>query len=152
MSGSTWGLSTWARANAEINGLGDAPVRWIVDDVQKFMQREVRRGSRYDAIVLDPPTFGRGRRGEVFKVETHLWPVLDMCRSLLSDHPVLVLLSCHTPGYTPVVLSHILEQALSGLRGSVEAGEMLLSGRSKVRCVPSGAFARWELLRTSSCA
>ncbi len=137
------GMVDWARGNAALNGLEEAPVRWIVDDAIKFLQREVRRGRRYDGIVLDPPTFGRGKAGEVFKIETHLPLVLDLCRRLLAEQPVLFHLSCHTPGYTPVTLHHLVRQTLGVAAGSVTCGEMLLTGAPDVPPLPSGAFARW---------
>lgn len=135
------GMVAWARENAAINGLNEAPIRWIADDVNKFLGRELRRGSRYDAIILDPPTFGRGTKGELFKIEEHMIPLLKACRELLSDTPLFIMLSCHTPGYTPTVLHHLLSQATEGLQGGIEEGEMLLEGEGFP--LPSGAFARW---------
>ena len=133
----------WARANAGLNNLQDAPCRWIVDDAMKFLQRESRRGRHYDGIVLDPPTFGRGKSGEVFKIEDRLWELLDLCRSLLSAAPRFVLLSCHTPGYTPAVLRNVLAAVMDGAGGCTDAGELLLTGNEDVPPLPSGTFARW---------
>ena len=93
----------WARENARLNGLGDAPIRWIVDDAHKFMKREIRRGRRYDAVILDPPTFGRGAGGEMYKIERDLKETLGLVRDLLSDKPRFVLFSSHTPGLSPIV-------------------------------------------------
>jgi 23S rRNA (cytosine1962-C5)-methyltransferase len=138
------GMVAWAKENAALNGLEKAPIRWIVDDVTKFLAREKRRGNRYDAIVLDPPTFGRGSQGEVFKIEEQIVPLLRSCRELLSDRPQFVLLTCHTPGITPTVLTHLLSQVLQGCGGHVEAGEMTLTGASDVLSLPSGAYARWR--------
>lgn len=132
------GMVDWARKNAALNGLEEAPIRWIVDDVHKFLARELRRERRYDAIVLDPPSFGRGAKGEVFKIETHLIPLLEQCRELLSDQPLFVLFSCHTPGYTPITMNHLLKQVFGP---KVESGEMLLEGNGF--SLPSGTFARW---------
>jgi 23S rRNA (cytosine1962-C5)-methyltransferase len=137
------GMVAWARENAALNGLQSAPIRWIVDDVSKFLKRERRRGCRYDGIILDPPTFGRGRRGEVYKIEEEMPETLQLCRQLLSDAPRFVLLSCHTPGFTPMVLRNVLQQGLAGLAGDVECGEMLLTGAAGVCPVPSGVYARW---------
>jgi len=95
------GMVARARENADLNGLAAAPVRWIVDDVNKFLDRELRRKSRYDAVILDPPSFGRGKSGEVYKIETDLADTLKKCAGLLSDEPLFVLLSCHTPAFTP---------------------------------------------------
>lgn len=139
------GMVAWARENAALNGLDKAPIRWIVDDVSKFLAREARRGTRYDAIVLDPPTFGRGSRGEVFKIEEQIIPLLQHCRALLSDDPLFVLLSCHTPGMTPTVLHHLLSQAMEGYGDAIDSGEMVLTGQSSdVLPLPSGSFARWH--------
>lgn len=132
----------WARSNATLNGLTDAPIRWIVEDAHKFMGREIRRGHRYDGIILDPPSFGRGAKGEVYKIERDLAKTLDHCRQLLSDKPLFLLLSAHTPGITPVVLENLLHDALKGLSPSMESGEMLLTGGDDVRPTPSGCYAR----------
>lgn len=138
------GMVQWARSNAALNGLESHPIRWIVDDAHKFLNREVRRGRRYDGIILDPPTYGRGGNGETYKIERDLTETLRLCRALLSDAPCFLLLSAHTPGHTPVVLSNVLTQALRGLGGAVASGEMLLSGAEDVFPLPSGAYARWK--------
>lgn len=136
------GMVQWARENAERNGLEEHPIRWIVDDAHKFLCREERRGRRYDAIILDPPTFGRGQNNEMYKIEKDLPETLRLCRNLLSEHPLFVLLSAHTPGYTPIVLQHVLGQAVEGLAGELESGEMLLTGAPSALPVPSGVYAR----------
>lgn len=139
------GMVEWARKNAELNGLKAHPIRWIADDVHKFLSREVKRGRRYDGIILDPPSFGRGTRGEVYKLERDLPHTLDLCRQVLSDAPAFVLLSAHTPGVTPIVLKHLLEDAMAGTGdGTFECAEMLLEGAHGVRPVPSGCMARWR--------
>ena len=138
------GMVQWARGNAALNGLENHPIRWIVDDVHKFMNREVRRGRRYDGIILDPPTYGRGGNGETYKIERDLTETLRLCRSLLSDNPLFMLLSAHTPGHTPIVLENILVQALRGLGGTFSAGEMCLRGAPDVFALPSGAYVRWQ--------
>jgi len=135
------GMVEWARENAKLNHLQEAPIRWIVDDVRKFLTREVRRGVRYDAIVLDPPTFGRGSKNELFKIEEHLPEILQLCRQLLSNNPLFVLLSCHTPGFTPIVLHHLLLQSMPP--GKIDTGEMTLTGSPETLPIPSGTFARW---------
>lgn len=137
------GMVAWARENAALNGLKDAPIRWIVEDVKKFIHREIKRGSRYEAIILDPPSFGRGSKGELFKIEEEIVPLLHECRLLLSDQPLFVLFSCHTPGFSPLVMDHLLKQAMQGLDGFIDAGEMILEGEAGVFSVPSGTFARW---------
>ena len=132
------GMVDWARANAALNGLADKPIRWIVDDAHKFMKREQRRGRRYDAIILDPPTFGRGAGGEMYKIERDLKETLALAKSLLSDTPLFVLFSSHTPGLSPIVAANILSQLFPDAR--IESGEMLLEGRG-LPC-PSGIFCR----------
>jgi 23S rRNA (cytosine1962-C5)-methyltransferase len=131
----------WARENAALNKLEKAPIRWIVDDVVKFLRREVRRGIRYDGIILDPPTFGRGNKGEVFKIEKDLPEILDLCFQLLTPEPLFVILSSHTPGYTPLVLSHLLMQAKGGRKGTIEMGEMVIPGPLDLT---SGTYAGWH--------
>ena len=136
------GMVDWAHENARINDLADHPIRWIPEDAHKFLCREQRRGRRYDGIVLDPPTFGRGKDGEMYKIERDLPETLRLCRELLSDRPLFLLLSAHTPGFSPVVLGNLLGQALDGLHPRIESGEMLLTGGPDVLPLPSGAFAR----------
>ena len=132
------GMVEWARENARLNGLADSPIRWIVDDAHKFMKREIRRGRRYDAIVLDPPTFGRGAGGEMYKIERDLKDTLSLVRDLLSEKPLFVLFSSHTPGLSPIVAENILSQLVPA--ASLESGEMLLEGGG-LKC-PSGIFCR----------
>ena len=132
------GMVQWARANAELNGLKEHPIRWITDDAHKFMEREVRRGRRYDAIIFDPPTFGRGANGEMYKIERDLKKTLSLVRSLLSDSPLFVLFSSHTPGLSCTVAANILDQAFP--RAQIETGEMLLEGGA-LPC-PSGIYCR----------
>ena len=138
------GMVQWARENAALNNLQAAPIRWIVDDAHKFLTREIKRGRRYDAIILDPPSFGRGAQGEVYKIERDLPQTLALCRALLSDTPLLMLLSAHTPGVTPTVLQHLLQDALGKPAGHMHGGEMLLTGAEDVRPVPNGCYVRWE--------
>ena len=132
------GMVEWAHENARLNGLADSPIRWIVDDAHKFMKREIRRGRRYDAIVLDPPTFGRGAGGEMYKIERDLKETLSLVRDLLSEKPLFVLFSSHTPGLSPIVAENILSQLFPA--ASLESGEMLLEGGG-LMC-PSGIFCR----------
>lgn len=134
----------WARENAAANHLESHPIRWIAEDVQKFLGREIRRGHHYDGIILDPPSFGRGAKGEVYKIERDLTRTLDLCRDLLSAKPEFLLLSAHTPGVTPVVLENLLLETTDGLGGQIESGEMLLTGAPDVRPLPSGCMARWH--------
>lgn len=136
------GMINWAKENALLNGC-ENKISWIVDDVMKFLRRWVRREEKFDAIISDPPTFGRGPKGELFKIERDFPEILTLCKELLSDKPLFYLLSCHTPGFTPLLLKQLLQENLSHLRGSVAADEMELSGSDTYR-LPSGAFALWE--------
>ncbi len=137
------GMVEWARANAALNRLEQAPIRWMVEDAHKFLAREIRRGRRYEGIILDPPSFGRGAKGEVYKIENDLPRTLDLCRELLADSPRFLLLSAHTPGITPVVLQNLVAERTETAGGTIEAGEMTLAGAAGVRPVPSGCMARW---------
>lgn len=136
------GMVDWARKNASLNRFDDRPVRWIVDDVNKFLDREIRRERSYDLIILDPPSYGRGAKGEVFKIENDLPQLLKRIASLMSGQPLGVLLSCHTPELTPVSLQHLLIQEFEG-KGTLDSGEMLLRGAEKVLPVPSGSYCWW---------
>lgn len=132
------GMVEWARENARLNGLADHPIRWIVDDAHKFMRREIRRGRKYEAVILDPPTFGRGAGGEMYKIERDLQETLGLVRELLAERPAFVLFSSHTPGLSEVVAQNILGQLFPSAK--LEAGEMLLEGAS-LPC-PSGIYCR----------
>ena len=137
-------MVAWARDNAQLSGLAAAPIRWVVEDVTKFLSREVRRGNKYDVMVLDPPSFGRGSKGEVWKLERDLPAILDLCRQLLSSEPLCVLLSAHTPGVTPCVLARLLADMLGSHRGLLTSMEMLIPYSASPRVLPSGALARWS--------
>ncbi|HSX25717.1 MAG TPA: class I SAM-dependent methyltransferase [Chlamydiales bacterium] len=134
------GMVDWARENAALNRLTDAPIRWIVDDAIKFLKREIKRESFYDGIVLDPPTYGRGSKGEIFKIEEEIIPLLELCSQLLTKKPLFVIFSCHTPGFTPLSLRHLLGQTLP--KGHIEIGEMALHSPGTLP-IPSGCFAKW---------
>jgi len=138
------GIVAWARDNAQLSDLGAARIRWVVEDVTKFLTREVRRGNKYDAIVLDPPSFGRGSKGEVWKLERDLPAILDLCSQVLSDEPLCVLLSAHTPGVTPLVLAHLRADMLGNHRGLFTSMEMVIPHSDGTRVLPSGARARWS--------
>lgn len=132
------GMVDWARENGKLNQLEKAPIRWIIDDALKFLKREIHRGTRYEGIILDPPTFGRGNKGEIFKIERDITPLLELCRDLLSEKSRFVIVSCHTPGFTPIVLSHLFEQIF---KVKPEAGEMLLQSPGALS-IPSGTYVR----------
>lgn len=129
-----------ARDNAALSGLADRPIRWIVEDAVRFVDRELRRDRRYFGIVLDPPSYGRGARGETWKIEDDMRPFLEKCCRLLQAGPAFVLLSSHSPGFTPLALANLLEEFLDG---PVESGEMIVQEPSG-RPLPAGAFARWR--------
>jgi 23S rRNA (cytosine1962-C5)-methyltransferase len=130
-------VNNWAIGNANLSAIPSEGIRYLADDAVKFVKRELRRNKQYDGILLDPPTFGRGTKGEVWKIERDLHVLLELCRSLLSSNPLFVLLTSHSPGVTPSVLSTMLSSFGSG----IECGEMLLQGEG--RPLPSGAYARW---------
>ena len=136
------GMVDWARENAALNGLEKAPIRWIIDDVHKFLEREIRRGRTYDAVLLDPPSFGHGAKGELYKIEQDLPKTLDLIQPLLSKNPLFVMLTCHTPGFSPMILANLLRSFSKD--GSVESGEMRLSGAREVSSLPSGTWACWK--------
>ena len=135
------GMVDWAAENAALNGLSN--IRWIVDDAHAFLRREARRGRRYEGVILDPPSYGRGSRGETYVIERDLVETLALVRAVLSETPRFVLLSAHTPGCGPQVLANVLWQATAGLGGAVASGEMLLEGAPGVLPLPSGDWARW---------
>lgn len=135
------GMVLCARENALLNGVEKAPIRWIVEDVKKFLQRAIRRNERYEAIILDPPTFGRGKAGEIFKIEKDLHDILTACRQLLSEKPLFVVLSCHTPRYSPQVLKQLLGNVMP--KGNLEVEELVLRGAVDL---PSGVVTKWSSL------
>jgi 23S rRNA (cytosine1962-C5)-methyltransferase len=137
------GVVDWARVNARNSKLHERPIRWIVDDAMKFLKREERRGGRYQAVILDPPSFGRGPQGEVFKIEDDIMPLLESCATLLKDDGLFVLYSCHTPGFTPLTMQNQLREALGSRRGEIEGGEMTVR-EPDGRPLPSGTWARWH--------
>jgi 23S rRNA (cytosine1962-C5)-methyltransferase len=133
------GMVDWARKNARLNGLEDAPIRWIVDDALKFLAREVRRGRRYEGVLLDPPSFGRGAKGEVFKIERDILPLLELCKAVLSERARFLFFTTHTPGMGPLVMRHLLEDIFPS---GVEASELVLESK-RGRSIPMGAYAKW---------
>jgi 23S rRNA (cytosine1962-C5)-methyltransferase len=137
-------VTAWARRNAELSGLGGAPIRWLTEDAVKFVQREVRRGKRYDAVVLDPPSYGHGPRGEPWQLDRHLSDLLAMCAELTAPAPRFVLLTCHTPGYTLQRLREVLASGLS-TNVAIDAADLVLPASSG-RALPSGVVARWSVL------
>jgi len=131
------------KENVQLNHLQNAPIRYIVDDAIKFVKREKRRNNFYDGIILDPPTFGRGPKGEVFKIERDINPLLEACVSILSKDPLFMILSSHTPGVTSLVLNHLLKQHTSK-KGKIKTGEMIITSKSGFD-LPSGFYGIWEM-------
>ncbi len=129
----------WGKSNAEANDLKDAPIRWLLDDVQKFTARELRRDRRYQGIILDPPSFGRGSKGEVWKIEEHLSLLLDLLKDLLADDFRFILLSSHSNGYTPIAMQNLLKAMVPQARGRYLSEEMLVCEEESERALPSGA-------------
>jgi 23S rRNA (cytosine1962-C5)-methyltransferase len=138
------GMVAWGKENASASGLSDAPIRWIVDDCARFVEREIRRGRRYDAIIMDPPSYGRGPGGEVWKLEKDLWPFVSLCANVLSDNPLFVLINSYTTGLSPTVLSYITESIFTKkFGGSSEAQELGLPVTDSGLTLPCGAACRW---------
>lgn len=137
------GTIKWARENQSLSGLDDKPVRWIQDDALKFVEREIRRGRGFQGIVMDPPPYGRGPDGEMWKIEKDLTALLDLCRQLLHD-PLFILINTYAGGYSGVALHNCLLGFKDELGGSIEAGELTISETGSGRLLPSGIFARWS--------
>jgi len=138
------GMVKWCRENAALSGLADAPIRTIVDDCLKFARREIKRGQRYDAIIMDPPTYGRGSTGEMWRLEDNLWELLLACRELLSDAPLFFLINAYTARLSPTVVANLLAALLAGRPGSITAGEVGLPVQSDGKILPCGIYGRWE--------
>ncbi len=138
------GVVSWARENAAVNQLGDRPIRWIVEDVVRYIERERKRGSTYEGLVLDPPSFGRGPRGQVWKIETDLLPLLFQIKKMMNPFRFL-LLSCHTPGYSARCLINIVRRVFSFPPEEMEAGEMVIPIDDTPLFLPSGTFVRWSI-------
>ncbi|MEG2349597.1 MAG: class I SAM-dependent methyltransferase [Hungatella sp.] len=139
------GMVAWAKENAKSSGLESAPIRWIVDDCVKFVEREIRRGSHYDAIIMDPPSYGRGPGGEIWKIEDAIYPLVQLCAQLLSEKPLFFLINSYTTGLAPSVLSYMLSTELCPkYRGTVAAEEVGLPVSCSGLVLPCGASGRWS--------
>ena len=138
------GMVTWAKENAASSGLADAPIRWIVDDCVKFVEREIRRGNHYDAIIMDPPSYGRGPKGEIWKIEESIHPLVKLCAQLLVDRPLFFLINSYTTGLQPAVLSYLIGTELKRFPGKVTADEIGLPVSSNGLTLPCGASGRFE--------
>ncbi|MBE5989834.1 MAG: SAM-dependent methyltransferase [Paenibacillaceae bacterium] len=143
------GMVGWAKENARSSGLESASIRWIVDDCVKFVEREIRRGNHYDAIIMDPPSYGRGPKGEIWKIEDSIYPFVKLCSQLLSDTPLFFLINSYTTGLAPSVLSYMISTEITSKSGgSVQADEVGLPVKSSGLILPCGASGRWSADRT----
>ena len=138
------GMVKWCRENASLCGLSEAPIRTIVDDCLKFAKREIRRGKKYDAIIMDPPTYGRGSTGEMWKLEDNLWELLQECRNLLTDRPLFFLINAYTARLSPTVVANLLAELLHRQGGIITAGEVGLPIQRDGKVLPCGIYGRWE--------
>ena len=148
---------TWARENAELSGLKDAPIRWIIEDARLFVEREIKRGRKYDAIIMDPPAFGHGANDELWKIEEHFLPLVENCMKLLSDRPLFFLINGYSAGYSAVAYENVLLSLKEKFGGETEIGELTIEedrskeankqeskDESQRRLLPAGIFARWS--------
>ncbi len=140
------GMVGWAKENAVSSDLGEAPIRWIVDDCKKFVEREIRRGNHYDAIIMDPPSYGRGPKGEIWKIEESIFPLIELCEQLLVEEPLFFLVNSYTTGLQPAVLTYMIGTALAKYKGHVSAEEIGLPVKASGLALPCGASGRWETL------
>jgi 23S rRNA (cytosine1962-C5)-methyltransferase len=138
------GMVKWCRENVALSGLADAPVRFIVDDCLKFVRRELKRGKKYDAIIMDPPTYGRGATGEMWKLEDHLWTLLRECRELLTERPLFFLINAYTARLSPTVVSNLLAELMHGRGGAITGGEVGIPIKADGKVLPCGIYGRWE--------
>ena len=136
------GMVQWAKENARSSGLSDAPIRYLVDDCMKFVEREIRRGNKYDAILMDPPSYGRGPGGEVWKIEDSICQFVRRCALLLSDDPLFFLINSYTTGLAPTVLTNLMKMCLP--EGKIESSEIGLKITASSMVLPCGATGRWE--------
>ena len=141
---SSKGMVAWAKENVISSKLQDRPVRYIIDDVIKFVQREIRRGNKYDAIIMDPPSYGRGTSGEVWQFENNISDLVNLCTNILSDKPLFFLINSYTTGISSEVLSNILRINMKKYRGKITNGEVGLPMAQSDLVLPCGIFSRWE--------
>lgn len=134
----------WARENQALSGLEDRPIRWILDDALKFVRREVRRNAQYDGFIVDPPPFGRGPKGEIWRIEEHLPLLLNECRQIMSDRPLFFVLTAYAIRFSALGLYYVLHENMHDFGGSMTGGETVLAERSGGRLLPTAIFARWS--------
>jgi 23S rRNA (cytosine1962-C5)-methyltransferase len=135
---------TWARENAELSGLVDKPIRWILEDARVFVGREVKRGNKYDAIIMDPPAFGHGANKEIWKIEEDFLPLVEECIKLLKDKPLFFIINGYSAGYSSIAYKNVLSVLLEKFGGKIEIGELTLTETGTDRQLPCGIFARWS--------
>ncbi len=141
---SSKGMVSWAKENAQVSGLDKNPIRYIVDDVRKFVEREIRRGNKYDAIIMDPPSYGRGKNGEVWQFENNISDLVNLCKQVLSDKPLFFLINSYTTGISSRVLEDILYLELKRKDGKLSSGEIGLPMSGSKLVLPCGIYGRWE--------
>jgi 23S rRNA (cytosine1962-C5)-methyltransferase len=135
---------TSAKENAEISELSGKPIRWILDDVLVFVKREVKRGKKYDGIIMDPPIFGRGPDGEIWKIEENLLPLVELCKQIMSPKPLFFLINGYAAGYSAIALQNILKKLTENSGGEIETGELTIEEEKTGRLLPAGIFGRWQ--------
>jgi 23S rRNA (cytosine1962-C5)-methyltransferase len=140
----------WAKENQKLSRLENTPIRWIIDDALKFLKREVKRGQRYDAIVMDPPSYGKGPKGEVWKIEENLLPLLTECGKLLSDKPLFIILNMYSTDLSAISLENLLLDVTQGYKGKTEKGELALKHKDSNRLLPMSIFASWRSIDASN--
>ena len=138
------GMVNWAKENAKSSGLEAATIRWLVDDCMKFVEREIRRGNHYDGIIMDPPSYGRGPKGEIWKIEDSIYDFIKLCTQILSDAPLFFLVNSYTTGLAPAVLTYMLSTELKRFGGHVDSQEIGLPVTKTGLVLPCGASGRWE--------
>lgn len=134
----------WARENQKLSGLEDAPIRWIVDDVIKFVKKEVKNGKTYDAIIMDPPSYGKGPKGEVWKIEEQLPELLKACRQILSNKPLFVIFNMYSTELSSISVTNLLSEITKDLNGTIELGELAIKQQNSERLLPMSIFALWS--------
>jgi 23S rRNA (cytosine1962-C5)-methyltransferase len=135
---------SWARENQELSGLGDKPIRWIVEDAVKYVQREIKRGVKYDGIILDPPKFGRGPKGEVWEVYKSLPNLLEMCRQCLSDNPLFVIVTVYAVRASAIHVAQAVNEMMKKYKGAIDSGELVTREKSANRLLSQAVYARWS--------
>ena len=139
------GMVNWAKENAQASGLSEAPIRWLVDDCKKFVEREIRRGNKYDGIIMDPPSYGRGPKGEIWKIEDSIHEFIQLCTQILSEDAIFFLINSYTTGLAPSVLTYMMSVEIKAkFGGNVESSEIGLPVSSNGLVLPCGASGRWS--------